>query len=104
MARWFRDVTERAGLPGSLHRLRHTALTEMSLAGVPLPVVWRIAGHESITITVDLHGHGSEQAARDAVLAAQVGLGLGRMAHGSGMAPQAAPVPLALSGERLAGL
>ena len=65
-----------AGVPGSLHALRHTGLTGMALAGVPLTVVSRIAGHESISTTIDLYGHVTEQAAHEAVAAAATNLGL----------------------------
>ena len=64
------------GIGGSLHALRHTALTSMATSGVPLAVVSRVAGHESITTTIDLYGHVTEQAARDAVAAAAGSLGL----------------------------
>ena len=46
-------------------------------AGVPLAVASRVAGHESINITIDVYGHVSEQSARDAVDAAAGALGLG---------------------------
>src|SRR6478609_4650997 len=54
---WYSKLAKEAGLPGSVHTLRHTALTGMLLAGVPLLVVSRLAGHESIQITADLYGH-----------------------------------------------
>lgn len=41
-----------------------------------MSVVSRIAGHESITTTIDLYGHLTEQAARDAVAAAAGSMGL----------------------------
>ena len=61
---------------GSLHSLRHTALTTMTAAGVPLSVVSRLAGHESISTTVDLYGHLSDDAARDAIARGSDALGL----------------------------
>lgn len=60
-----------------MHATRHTALSGMVNAGVPLAVVSRVAGHESINITIDVYGHVSEQSARDAVDAAAGALGLG---------------------------
>lgn len=70
------DAEDAKGIGGSLHSLRHTALTSMATSGVPLSVVSRVAGHESITTTIDLYGHLTEQAARDAVAAAAGSLGL----------------------------
>ncbi|MGY4642535.1 integrase [Cellulomonas sp. URHB0016] len=60
-----------------MHAARHTALSGMVNAGVPLAVVSRVAGHESITITIDVHRHVREPSARDAVDAAAGALGLG---------------------------
>ncbi|MCR6690060.1 site-specific integrase [Cellulomonas sp.] len=76
VSRWFSALAQRAGVQGSMHATRHTALSSMVNAGVPMPVVSRVAGHESINITVDIYGHVSEQAARDAVAAAASSLGL----------------------------
>ncbi|WP_028048233.1 site-specific integrase [Cellulomonas sp. URHD0024] len=76
VSHWFERVVRDAQVTGSLHTLRHTALTAMAVAGVPLSVVSRVAGHESITTTIDLYGHVSESAARDAVAAAAAQLGL----------------------------
>lgn len=76
VSRWFSTLAKRAGVEGSMHATRHTALSSMVNAGVPMPVVSRVAGHESINITVDIYGHVSEQAARDAVAAAASSLGL----------------------------
>jgi integrase len=56
-----------------LHDLRHTCASWMIAAGVPLPVIQRHLGHESIKTTVDLYGHldrRSGQAAADAIAAA----------------------------------
>ena len=76
VSNWFDRVVKAAGVGGSLHSLSHTALSRMAVAGVPLTVVSRVAGHESITTTIDLYGHVSEQSARDAVAAPAAGLGL----------------------------
>jgi integrase len=40
-----------------LHDLRHTCASWMIQGGVPLPVVSRHLGHESISVTVDVYGH-----------------------------------------------
>jgi integrase len=55
-----------------VHDLRHTAASWLIAAGVPLPVIQRRLGHESITTTVDLYGHldrRSDEAAAAAVAA-----------------------------------
>ncbi|WP_127572507.1 tyrosine-type recombinase/integrase [Georgenia faecalis] len=63
-----RVAAARAGLPDvGLHTLRHTAATVMLLNGVPLKVVSDILGHSSITITADIYGHVTTEAARDAL-------------------------------------
>ncbi|WP_332108264.1 tyrosine-type recombinase/integrase [Mycobacterium branderi] len=40
-----------------IHDLRHTCASWMITAGVPLPVIQRHLGHESIKTTIDLYGH-----------------------------------------------
>lgn len=40
-----------------VHDLRHTHASVLIMAGVPLPVVQRRLGHESIQTTVDTYGH-----------------------------------------------
>ncbi|WP_186811383.1 tyrosine-type recombinase/integrase [Cellulomonas persica] len=77
ISRWFTALAKRAGVEGSMHATRNTALSGMVNAGVPLAVVSRVAGHESINITIDVYGHVSEQSARDAVDAAVGALGHG---------------------------
>lgn len=47
------DLTKRP----RIHDLRHTHATWLLAAGVPLPVVQRRLGHESISTTVDTYGH-----------------------------------------------
>jgi integrase len=68
---WYPAV-ERAELdpPPRIHDLRHTCASWLIAAGVPLPVVSRHLGHESIQVTVDVYGHidrTSAQAAADAM-------------------------------------
>lgn len=41
----------RAALEGSLHTLRHTYISHMVMAGVPLRTVQKLAGHSSIVVT-----------------------------------------------------
>jgi integrase len=40
-----------------VHDLRHTYVSWLIAAGVPLPRIQRLAGHESITTTIDRYGH-----------------------------------------------
>jgi integrase len=41
----------RAGLDGGLHTLRHTYISHMVMAGVPLRTVQKLAGHSSVHVT-----------------------------------------------------
>lgn len=41
----------RAGLDGSLHTLRHTYISHMVMAGVPLRTVQKLAGHSTVAVT-----------------------------------------------------
>lgn len=66
--RALKSAAAQASLPNvSLHTLRHTAATLMLLNNVPLKVVSQILGHSSITITADIYGHVTHDAARDAL-------------------------------------
>jgi integrase len=52
-------AVERAGLDPAprIHDLRHTCVSWMIAAGVPLPVIQAHLGHESIETTVGVYGH-----------------------------------------------
>lgn len=52
LSRAFEKAAVRAGLPGSLHTLRHTFISHMVMAGVDLPTVQKIAGHSTIATTL----------------------------------------------------
>lgn len=41
----------RAGLDGSLHTLRHTYISHMVMAGIPLRTVQKLAGHSTVAVT-----------------------------------------------------
>jgi integrase len=43
--------------PPRIHDLRHTCASWMIAAGVPLPVIQRHLGHQSITTTIGVYGH-----------------------------------------------
>lgn len=56
VSKTFGRMAERAGLPRVVfHSLRHLAATIMLQNGLPLPVVSRILGHSTITVTADLY-------------------------------------------------
>lgn len=54
---WFKTDAAAAGLPGSLHWLRHTFCTALVQSGVSLHEVKRLAGHSSITVTEQYAHH-----------------------------------------------
>jgi integrase len=64
-------VANKSGVPRPrIHDLRHTCASWMIQAGVPLPVIQRHLGHESIHTTVSVYGHldrRSMQMASDAI-------------------------------------
>lgn len=49
-----------------IHDLRHTCASWLIQAGVPLPVIQRHLGHESIQTTVDVYGHLDRRSAKEA--------------------------------------
>lgn len=51
LSRAFSRDARRAGLPGSLHSLRHTYICHLLLAGVPIRTVQLYAGHAHISTT-----------------------------------------------------
>ncbi len=67
VTRRFRDLLERAGLPGQrFHDMRHASASFMLATGVPLRTVMEVLGHSQISITADLYSHVSADATRDA--------------------------------------
>lgn len=48
---WFTDEARAIGLGGTLHRLRHTFISHLVMAGVPLRRVQLLAGHEDYSTT-----------------------------------------------------
>lgn len=63
---WFTEDAEAAGLPGSLHWLRHTFCTILAQQGVSLHEIKRLAGHSSITVT-EKYAHHAPDFGRPAV-------------------------------------
>jgi len=58
-----------------VHDLRHSHASALIAAGVPLPVVRRRMGHESIQTTVDVYGHLAPDAYAGAAEAMSVAMG-----------------------------
>ncbi len=55
---WFADFVKRHGLPQiSIHSLRHTNITLMLAAGVPLRTVARRGGHAQTSTTSNIYAH-----------------------------------------------
>ncbi|HHA2558802.1 TPA: tyrosine-type recombinase/integrase [Stenotrophomonas maltophilia] len=54
---WFASDARRAGIGGSLHRLRHTFCAHMVMAGVPLRRVQILAGHADYATTEKFYAH-----------------------------------------------
>lgn len=70
---WYPSVTRARDLglkkKPRIHDMRHTCASWMIGQGVPLPVIQRHLGHESITTTVDLYGHMDRKDAEAAAVA-----------------------------------
>lgn len=54
---WFTADAKKAGIGGSLHRLRHTFCAHMVIAGVPLRRVQLLAGHADYATTEKYYAH-----------------------------------------------
>jgi integrase len=81
--RWAAAITAAAALGlrkrPRFHDLRHTHAEWLISAGVPLPVIQKRLGHESITTTVDVYGGLLDQAHEAADAAIQAALVHGRV-------------------------
>lgn len=67
---------ERLSLPRvTFHDLRHSAATNMAVAGVPLQVIANILGHSTIRVTADLYAHVVSDQRRDAADRIQASFG-----------------------------
>src|SRR6185295_17155910 len=55
----WKAAVERAGLEPQprIHDLRHSHVSWLIAAGIPLPVIQRRLGHEHIATTIDRYGH-----------------------------------------------
>ena len=63
---WFKEDAASIGLPGSLHRLRHTFCAHLVMAGVPLRRVQLLAGHADYK-TTELYAHLAPEGGQGAV-------------------------------------
>lgn len=63
---WFTADARAAGLPGTLHWLRHTFCTHLAQSGVSAHDIMRLAGHSSITVT-EKYMHHAPSAGKRAV-------------------------------------
>jgi integrase len=63
---WFKVDAAEAGLPGTLHWLRHTFCTALVQSGVSLHEVQRLAGHSSVAVT-ERYAHHAPDFGRAAV-------------------------------------
>ncbi|MFI9163441.1 tyrosine-type recombinase/integrase [Kitasatospora aureofaciens] len=64
----FHYLCREFGVPRTtIHDLRHLAATISITAGVPLTVVSKTLRHATLSITANIYGHQTTQAARDAV-------------------------------------
>lgn len=75
--RWYYGITAAAGVPGSLHTLRHSAASMLLSRGASLRLVADVLGHSSTQITGDVYAHVLADASRLAVADAADALGLG---------------------------
>ena len=63
----FQKACRDAGLPQiRLHDLRHTHITHLMQAGVPLPAIAQRAGHSSVAVTGDTYSHVRAEVREDA--------------------------------------
>lgn len=72
----FARVLAAAGVrPFRVHDLRHTGITHLLEAGVPLKIVQEIAGHRSPRTTIETYAHATETMQQQAVAAMDRALG-----------------------------
>ncbi len=57
MSQHLRNLFDRADVPGAFHTLRHTCITNWLDSVHSMKLVSTLAGHSSISITLDRYGH-----------------------------------------------
>lgn len=93
---WFSEDAKAAGLPGSLHWLRHTFCTILAQQGVSLHEIKRLAGHSSITVT-EKYAHHAPDYGRPAV-GTMAGWGKGQKHKRQAQAPRKPNSPRSSAG------
>jgi integrase len=66
----WRKAASAAGVPSTPHLMRHTYASALIRAGLSVPAVSRLLGHQSESVTLDVYSHmwpGDDDRARDAV-------------------------------------
>ena len=96
---WFKTDAAEAGLPGTLHWLRHTFCTALVQSGVTLHEVQRLAGHSSVTVT-EKYAHHAPGFGRSAVgkMAGWMTKGLAKKHTGKHTKPAKTPRPRSSAG------
>jgi integrase len=91
--RAFRGLLARAGLPTHhrMHDLRHTAVSSLLVAGVPLAEVAQLAGHANPQTTASLYAHAVNRGGRAAT--AQLAAFYALVDDGAGASPPAGDAP-----------
>jgi integrase len=62
----FKRLLKKLGLSGTLHDLRHTFASHLSMAGVPIPVIKELMGHSDIATTM-IYAHLSPSTYKEAI-------------------------------------
>jgi integrase len=62
----FKRSLKKLGLSGTLHDLRHTFASHLSMAGVPIPVIKELMGHSDIATTM-IYAHLSPSTYKEAI-------------------------------------
>ncbi len=79
---WLPALERAPGVPRlRIHDLRHTHVAWLIAAGIPLPVIQRRLGHESIKTTVDTYGHLAPDLQRQAAATANAALAPLELTH-----------------------
>lgn len=92
---WFKADAKRAGVPGTLHWLRHTFCTVLAQQGVSLHDIKGLAGHSSVTVT-EIYAHHLPGFGRQSV-DTMAGWGR-RKAHGKAQQTPKSPSPRSSAG------
>lgn len=66
-SQWWRKYRGGFGVDCTLHELRHTYLTQLARAGVHPRVMMRLAGHDTMSVCMEVYTHVSDDMQRDAV-------------------------------------